>query len=78
MIYRIPLYILILLALITGGVHGLNRLRRQVFQQEFNYKYKTLEAHLRIVNTNIKIETKEMQRLAKQLGVYNEELNPYQ
>lgn len=78
MIARIFTYFLIINGLIFGITMGRNRLRREIERKEFDYLYRTVEAKIRVNNVNLTKLNKEIDKMAKDLGRYNEELNPFQ
>ncbi len=53
-------------------------LQKDIQRQEFRFLLRDTEARIRINNVDLKILDKRIDQLTKDLGVYNNELNPYQ
>jgi hypothetical protein len=78
MVYRIPIYVVTLLALVTVGVQGMNSLRKKTQRLDYKYLLNSVQADIRVNSVRINNLNKEIDKLTKELGEYNDELNPYQ
>lgn len=78
MVYRISIYVVTLLALVTVGVQGMNSLRKKTQRLDYKYLLNSVQADIRVNSVRINNLNKEIDKLTKELGEYNDELNPYQ